>query len=258
MFARLVPHTPRLVLTVVLSGASLASAQPLADAGADAGLRSAAAVDRPSNGNIIRQAPELVRQRNGAYRFSGTGFDATIETDGTVRMRDKFVGSRLALRRHAINEHDWVVTFWQIKWDLFAWLERVRGNDPYRSERRWFLAGTHDLREQLATRSAIASVRAALHAIWTRAGLSFAERRRLMFALWDDTTEDEFGSVGRAEIIAYVRQYCPRDGTTAFTDEELRALNATRRSRSVFEPYAEDVQPAPLLPAAPSPGAGTP
>jgi hypothetical protein len=201
-------------------------------------------VQAPPSGTIIREAPVLSRKATGGYRFTGNGFDATIDPDGTVRMRDRFVSSRIRLRARPINQTDWVLTFWETKFDLFGWLDRKMGNDPYRSERRWFLDGTRDLREQLATGAAVENVRVAMHAIWNRAGLDFAERKRRTFALWDESSEDDFGQVGRAQILKFVREQCPRDSALGFRDEELRTLNAGRRSRTLFAPYVEPVSSA--------------
>jgi len=57
------------------------------------------------------------------------------------------------------------------------------GADPHRSERRWFLERTRDLRAQLSSRAVVKTMHAVLEAIWTTVGIDFAERKRRTFAL---------------------------------------------------------------------------
>src|SRR4051812_47385770 len=101
------------LLLSTLGSTSLSSAQAsLVDAGTDAAVGRVRIGDRLANGNIVGVSPQLIRKPNGSFGFMGNGFDATIERDGSVHMRDKFVSARFRLRSFPINEHDWVVTFW--------------------------------------------------------------------------------------------------------------------------------------------------
>lgn len=186
------------------------------------------------------ELPDLIKHDNGTWTFQGNGFDATIERDGTVRMRDRFARAKFGFfpRKNPLNG-EWSCSFFEIKYDIFAWLDKKIGkNDPYRSERHWFLAGTFDLRQELATKAAQNKVREALNTIWNRASLSLAERKRLTFTLWDESAQDEQGEIGRAQVIAFVRERCPEDGGRGFSAEDLTALNAKRRSVRRFAPYA--------------------
>jgi hypothetical protein len=184
------------------------------------------------------ELPELIKHGNGTYTFQGNGFDATIERDGTVRMRDRFIRARWRQPRWNPKTGVLSVPFFEIKFDIFAWLDRKIGkNDPFRSERHWFLAGTRDLREELATKAAQKRMRDALNAIWSSASLSLAERKRLTFSLWDESTEDEQGAIGRALVIAFVREHCPAENVRGFSPEDLALLNAKRRSTRAFVPY---------------------
>lgn len=186
---------------------------------------------------VTADAPELTKQTNGTYTYRGRGFDAVIDRDGTVRMHDSFVRARLTLKPMRTLSGDWVVTFFEIKYDIMGWLERKMRNDPYRSERRWFFERTHELREQLAFRAVSEKMQTLLHALWSQAGLDFAERRRRTFALWDESSEDEFGELCRGRVLDFVRERCPRNTMLGFSDEELRQLNESRRSRALFAPY---------------------
>jgi hypothetical protein len=91
-------------------------------------------------------------------------------------------------------------------------------------------------------------MRDALNGIWNRVGLSLAERKRLTFTLWDDSSDDELGEsrsarvrarakLGRAQVIAFVREHCQQQGARGFSAADLVALNAKRRSARAFAPY---------------------
>jgi hypothetical protein len=233
----------RLLVLFLLSAAISASAAAQSDGGVgdaatltpNARLNARLAPDRRQP-----ELPELTKRNDGSFAFRGNGFDATIERDGTVRMRDRFVRARFGFfRRQNAMTGEWSWSFFEIGFDIFAWLDKKIGkNDPFRSERHWFLAGTFDLRQELATKAAQSRMREALHGIWKRMGLSLSERKRLTFTLWDDSSEDELGAIGRAQVIAFVREHCPQEGARGFSVEDLAALNAKRRRGPAFAPYA--------------------
>jgi hypothetical protein len=87
----------------------------------------------------------------GGYAYKGRGFDATIDADGSVHMKDTFVSLGLPFKaRTAPDGTSWTFTFLEFKFDPYSWLDRKIGkNDPYRSERVWFLERTRELRERL-------------------------------------------------------------------------------------------------------------
>ncbi|HUS68872.1 MAG TPA: hypothetical protein VMZ28_30255 [Kofleriaceae bacterium] len=117
--------------------------------------------------------------------------------------------------------------------------EEIARMDATRDERRGVTA-TQDRRNLDA---AVARAPAKLERIW-RSEWSAAEKRALLFELWDECAEE--GSSGvvsaanavRAAVIAFVRRRLPHGSRDAFTDDELRALNRRRTSRARFEPYA--------------------
>jgi hypothetical protein len=193
----------------------------------------------PTLTTVTADAPELTRRNDGTYAYKGRGFDAVIESDGTVRMHDVFLRAGLTFKPRITASGDWIVTFFEAKYDLMGWLERKMHNDPYRSERRWLFERTHALREQLAFRAVAEKMQGVLNALWSQVGLDFAERKRRTFALWDQSSEDEFGELCRARVVDFVRARCPRDTGLGFSDEELRVLNGKRRSRAVFAPYLD-------------------
>jgi hypothetical protein len=149
-----------------------------------------------------------------------------------------FARSRFGIMPRPTANGQWMVMFFESKYDIFGWLDRKFKNDPYRSERHRFFDGTLALREQLATRATAAQMQRALESLWSQAALDFAERKRRIFALWDETSEDEVGQIGRAQIVTFVRTHCPPDGPRGFSPALLEALNAKRRSRARFAPYS--------------------
>jgi hypothetical protein len=182
------------------------------------------------------ELPPLVERKDGSYRYSGRGFDATIDRDGNVRMRDRFARARFGVFPYQGLNKEWFISFLEVKFDLFAWLDKKFGNDPFRSERRDFFLGTRELRERLASQSAVARLQQELERIWSQA-LGLLERKRRTFALWDLASEDAFGQLGRDQVVRFVRESCPEDSARGFSPEELKSFNETRQSKQLFAPY---------------------
>jgi hypothetical protein len=152
-------------------------------------------------------------------------------------MRDKYGGVSPPLIPVQLPDGTWTVGLGGGMFDLTALMEHLFGNDPYRSERRWFLQKTRELRDRLAEKAAEQATLATLRRIWTTAGLSFDARKRRTFAMWDDCTEDERGRRGRLLIERFVREQCPQHAACGFSPQELTTLNADRRSVAEFAPY---------------------
>jgi hypothetical protein len=76
----------------------------------------------------------------------------------------------------------------------------------------------------------------------TRVDLSAARRRELVFAIWDECSEEsdataDYGAMARATIVAIVREAYPAGSERAYQPTELLALNERRSSRERFAPY---------------------
>lgn len=123
--------------------------------------------------------------------------------------------------------------------------------------RREFLDDTAPLRARLRAeyqrvreREALAALGERLRSIWSDPTLDAATKRRRIFELWDDcveagptpSTEDaaraQASAKARRVIEAFVRREAPAASREAFAPAELRRLNAARRSRASFDPYA--------------------
>ncbi len=114
------------------------------------------------------------------------------------------------------------------------------------------------IQEAEATEARLASLEDELAALWAEKRPA-AERRRLIFARWDECEEAVGGpAVARVEHVAeavdairkqagerareviekFVRTHLPAGGGEAYGPEELAALNQGRASRRSFAPYA--------------------
>ncbi|MEX1363376.1 MAG: hypothetical protein AB1Z98_09640 [Nannocystaceae bacterium] len=115
------------------------------------------------------------------------------------------------------------------------------------------------------TENSLAALDDELAALWADTGRPAAERRRLLFARWDECEEGDpaaepltvvdaaaaadairarAGARARATIEAFVRAELPAGGTAAYPAEELARLNEGRTSAREFAPY-DTPAPAP-------------
>ena len=137
--------------------------------------------------------------------------------------------------------------------DLTDALMRGAGQDPYSAKKLAFMDATREERAQIARRrqavdltDAVANLRGTLERIWRRGDLDAAARRRILFELWDECAErgtpDELAAAeaARQTIVGFIRRRLPRGSAGAYSEAELRALNARRESKRVFAPYAVD------------------
>ncbi|HEX5660954.1 MAG TPA: hypothetical protein VFX59_27365 [Polyangiales bacterium] len=109
------------------------------------------AITRAVNQVDTRPDPTLKPRAGGGYTFRGNGFSALIATDGSVHMVDNFRDASWIFRPSA--GEDGLAAgfkFFSVKFDIFKRLDRALGNDPFQSERRWFLDRTRTLREDMA------------------------------------------------------------------------------------------------------------
>jgi hypothetical protein len=233
------------------SGPSLGSrAEPPASTTRAASASAADETREPDVEEI--ELPGLERGSDGSYRFQGTNFRASISRDGQVTFRDTYVGFSRRMTPLPAPPRDrettpdgaqyarstpWLAL--QFRIDLYAWLEKRLGNDPYLSERRWFMERTRVLRESLANRALSRSLRTALLRIWSDAGLSLAARKQETFELWNHTSVDESGDVARAAVENFVRERCPVNSSCEFRPGELERFNDKRAHARAFAPYGE-------------------
>lgn len=186
-----------------------------------------------------RPRPEVRRQPDGSYVYSGHAFSARITRDGQVAFSDT---APLRYSGGGDLPDSASVAF---GFDLTDAAYRRRGQDPYQAERAWFMRETETIREQLQdearererTRMA-RQVAGRVQNVWDTEERTEESRRRRIFSIWDDCAEgDADGDAARSAILSWVRRHLPAGGEHAFTPAELASLNARRQSAAAFAPY---------------------
>jgi hypothetical protein len=138
-----------------------------------------------------------------------------------------------------------------MKFDVTDWMMRRHGDDPYASAKLAQLDATRAERVQAGARYRQAELGHAgvlaqrnLETLWATVA-NPAERKRALFALWDECSDSgtdadvEAGARARARIVAFIREHLAAGTPNAFTAGELAALNRDKQSREVFAPYAD-------------------
>lgn len=133
--------------------------------------------------------------------------------------------------------------------DVTDWLMRMAGRDPYMAAKLRFLDRTRAERVELAAeyrqellRNVTVIVRAHAARAWEAPGTA-AEKRRLLFELWDECieggSEDErqAAELARAAILGFVQSHLPAGSEHGYSAEELTELNRKRSSKQPFSPY---------------------
>lgn len=113
------------------------------------------------------------------------------------------------------------------------------------------------------TERQLAALDGELAALWADASKPASERRRLLFARWDECEEGDAGAEplqlttavelpdalrgqagarARAIIEAFVREHVPAGSGDAYDADELEVLNGQRNSSRSFDPYAPQVK----------------
>jgi hypothetical protein len=164
---------------------------------------------------------------NGTYEWQGRRYGAVVHRDGTFEIWPR--------RDAGADEHVEV--------------------GAYPDEKQWFLDETLDMRGELAAKAraewrsaAIGHLPAHLASVWRNRRWSLAERRHILFLLWDECAEPddaELGGAGahaRQVIDQFIRTYLPRGSVHAFSTEELAQLNAQRAYGPRFDPYHSPYQ----------------
>ncbi len=104
--------------------------------------------------------------------------------------------------------------------------------------------------------AALVALESQLQAILSDKRRPWAKRRQILFQRWDECEElvpglegqefagetdglrREAGARARSRIEQFIRRHLPVGSARAFTPEEIRSMNARRRSRAPFLPYA--------------------
>jgi hypothetical protein len=194
---------------------------------------------------------------NGTFTHDHSGFSATVARDGSVQFEDKTFDADVGapcLDCMAEDYKKWkqdpygghyvslmgLLPVLRVQFDVTDWVERLAGNDPYSYEKHEFLERTRERRAAMSradkrelTREALRRLPDYLARIWAYETWPAAERRYLLFKLWDECDETtDAGAQARATVMAFIRKRV----TEPYTDEELERLNAERTSGDPFAP----------------------
>ena len=184
-----------------------------------------------------RPAPVLAARDDGGYDYIGQGFDAIITADGDVEFDE-----------HGFEMVEDPLTGLPIPglfvFDVTDLMMRAQDMDPYQHERQWFLESTTDVRDSLAAaaatrylRESLAALSRHLHAIWSDTATAAPERRRRIFALWNDCADDELGRRARGLVEGFIHERLPRGSADAYTAQEIARYEAQRVGPVAFDPY---------------------
>jgi hypothetical protein len=219
----------------------------------------------------------LVALDDGSFAFADPGarFTALVRLDGSVLFADRWRawsvknkqrgrGSSLPPEgARALNPFVGVRLSGPLEWSLRA--TRV---DPYATAKTGFLVRTEAFRRSLAIGFAKHRIEVELRALprqllelWRDGKRSAANKRALLFQRWDDCEdvvhEDDHdpavasatGEIDAARVAAaararsmiesFVRRHAPAGSRNAYAKDELRRLNAKRKSDTAFAPYGE-------------------
>lgn len=158
------PAAPSGVVLPSARAAALSLMQPEASPIVDAGseqprgpvrapeLRTLEAALVADIGKVDRRPdPELKPRAGGGYSYRAHGFSVLIDPDGSVHMLDRDRAASWIFRPAAGLDGELAgFRFFQTVFDSYRRLDRAFGNDPYLSERRWFMERTRALRESMA------------------------------------------------------------------------------------------------------------
>jgi hypothetical protein len=141
-----------------------------------------------------------------------------------------------------------------MKFDVTDWAMRRHGDDPYASAKLAQLDATRPGRAQRGAMYRHAELSRAsdlmernLEQLWATVP-DAAERKRELFALWDECDETGSSDVveatdhARKRVLKFVREHLPPGSHEAFTDAELAALNRDKQSHASFAPYADGIE----------------
>jgi hypothetical protein len=217
-------------------------------------LPRAQAQPRPAAQSPARAVPQKGRQENVIGR--DRGHDAVVNADGEVTFRktpdERTAGDRIG---------DWIAEWHHdpaaVSQERILTVDGVSapivfsgGNGPMmgREQKRRILERTrvsrlHSRRaaDQRAIAAALAELPGRLAAVWDDQARPVAERRRILFQLWDECREETDsgapGTIARELIERFIARELPPGSPHAYSPAELAALNAARTSRRPFAPY---------------------
>ena len=215
--------SPRLGLPDTGRGASASGTR-------DAGGRGLLVVQDDLRAPLRKTERKLVPRPGGGYLYRGREFDAELLPDGSVRFEHGAMP--VELRGSGIG------------FDLNDLVLRALGEDPLFGAKVCFLDDVLQTRMALrrqhdheARLRSLNNLRHQLDCVWSDEALGLAERREKLFKIWDDCREDEVGRQAQRIVTGFIRLFLPQGREQGYSEAEIAALNARRRTKRPFAPY---------------------
>lgn len=183
---------------------------------------------------------------NGTMRATGEPFKASIAADGTIRFQDRpnvqfdGIGTMPGTFIPALSG----------RFDVTDAVMASLGEVLYPYRKLKLMDQSREMRAGMAVRAkgqalevSLAGYPRRLHTLWRDSQYTLAQRKQLLFALWDECAESGDDNVMatarsiRASTLAFIRKVLPAGAPGAYTETELAELNARRQSAAAFEPY---------------------
>jgi hypothetical protein len=172
---------------------------------------------------------------------------ASVADDGSIRFHDPDGIAMNSQHFQQVGQGAGVGMSFRL--DVTDQVMKLAGQDPYSSTKRTLANETREQRLCMAKRYRGERQKQELFALSTkvrhiaaRVDLSAAQRRELIFAIWDECSEEsdlttDYGAMARATILSIIREAFPMGSDKAYQPAELLALNERRSSRQRFAPY---------------------
>jgi hypothetical protein len=129
------------------------------------------------------------------------------------------------------------------RFDLSDEVMRLHDEDPYRLQKADFLTATFEMRAGLAAQAHDSNIRLALgdlpdhlDKIWRDPGMAPAEKRQVLFALWQETSDTPEGQAARRVIETFIRTNLPEGSPYAYSAAELARYRG-EEAPARFDPY---------------------
>lgn len=224
----------------------------------------------PSIKKRDRTGPDVQRVKGGKLRYRHPTFSATIRRDGSVRFSDKLLGWNWPRKKGPPSPHPGyvgeVMPDGKVPWnsqfltnhsgqgggsfDLYSLIQKGRGKILNAADKLRFLDRTRPFRMAMRRRWKVKVEKTYLNRLprrlsqlWQLRTLTFAQKRRVLFLLWDECLESNSTRTGRMAleardiILKFIRRNLPPSSPYAYSRLELNRYNRRKESRQRFEPY---------------------
>ncbi len=199
----------------------------------------------PSSPTIGKE-PTWSPSGNGTFQADKEPFKAKITRDGRIHFRNK---RNVQLEGIGLDAKTKMPVL-KGRFDLTDAVMASFGEVLYPYRKLKLMDESREARAEMAQayesevlKAALFGYRKRLSELWKAPRYSLAERKRLLFLLWDECAEAGPTSIVttaraiRATTLHFIRKKLPPEHPQAYSDKELQLLNAKRQSTKRFRPY---------------------